>query len=164
MAAAAGQPQAQQVQHQQRVVDGVLSRISQHKGVLGLLVVNPRDGSLWKWLSPQQALDEKKSQLHAEKLWLFVTLTRSIVRTLDTQNDLTFLRVRGKKYEYIIAPERDFVLIVIQDYRIRLDEERVRKLAEREDKRRQAQQGKQRLQEEGADGQSTGGAAAYAES
>eukprot|EP00756_Hemistasia_phaeocysticola_P050308 Hpha_TRINITY_DN2504_c0_g1::TRINITY_DN2504_c0_g1_i1::g.1381::m.1381/K10419/DYNLRB, DNCL2; dynein light chain roadblock-type len=159
-AAAAGGLQQQQ---QQKVVEEVLARISQHKGVLALLVINPRDGGLWKFLSPQHALDEKKAAGHAEKLWHFVSLTRSIVRTLDTQNDLTFLRVRGKKHEFIIAPERDFVLIVVQDYRVRQDEERSRKQAEREDKRRQAQLGKQRAQEEAGDAAPASGVA-YSES
>eukprot|EP01062_Namystynia_karyoxenos_P060747 TRINITY_DN5245_c0_g2_i1.p2 TRINITY_DN5245_c0_g2~~TRINITY_DN5245_c0_g2_i1.p2 ORF type:complete len:153 (+),score=51.64 TRINITY_DN5245_c0_g2_i1:124-582(+) len=140
---------AQAHQQRQKVVESTLTRISQHKGVQGLLVLNPKDGALYKWLSPTNALDEKKALLHADKLWQFVSLTSGIVRTLDTQNDLTFLRVRGRKYEYIIAPERDYTLVVIQDYRVRQDEERMRKQAERDDRRRQAQQG--RRQDDAAD-------------
>jgi len=40
---------------------------------------------------------------------------RSTVRSLDPQNDLTFLRVRSKKYEILIAPEKEFMLIVVQN-------------------------------------------------
>ena len=41
--------------------------------------------------------------------------TPAKVRDLDPTNDLTFLRVRSKKHEIIVAPERDYLLIVIQN-------------------------------------------------
>ena len=37
------------------------------------------------------------------------------MRTLDPQNDLTFLRVRSKKHEIMVAPDKDYMLIVIQN-------------------------------------------------
>merc|ERR1712118_335714 len=40
---------------------------------------------------------------------------RSVVRDLDPQNDLTFLRIRSRKHEIMVAPDRDYILIVIQD-------------------------------------------------
>lgn len=40
---------------------------------------------------------------------------RSVVRDLDPGNDLTFLRVRSKKHEIMVAPDKDFILIVIQN-------------------------------------------------
>lgn len=40
---------------------------------------------------------------------------RSVVRDLDPQNDLTFLRIRSRKQEIIVAPDNEFLLIVIQD-------------------------------------------------
>ena len=36
------------------------------------------------------------------------------MRDLDPQNDLTFLRVSCKKYEMMIAPDKNYFLIVIQ--------------------------------------------------
>jgi dynein light chain roadblock-type len=40
---------------------------------------------------------------------------RSVVRDLDPTNDLTFLRIRSKKHEIMVAPDREFLLIVVQD-------------------------------------------------
>lgn len=40
---------------------------------------------------------------------------RSVVRDLDPGNDLTFLRIRSKKHEIMVAPDKDFILIVIQN-------------------------------------------------
>ena len=31
------------------------------------------------------------------------------------QNDLTFLRIRSKKHEIMVAPDKEYVLIVIQN-------------------------------------------------
>jgi len=33
----------------------------------------------------------------------------------DVQNDLTFLRLRSKKHEIMVAPDKDYLLIIIQD-------------------------------------------------
>lgn len=40
---------------------------------------------------------------------------RSVVRDLDPSNDLTFLRIRSKKHEILIAPDKEFILIVVQN-------------------------------------------------
>ena len=41
--------------------------------------------------------------------------TSSTVNELDSQNDLVFLRVRIKKYEIMVAPDHEYMLIVIQN-------------------------------------------------
>ena len=41
--------------------------------------------------------------------------SRDLVRDLDPSNDLTFLRVSCKKYEMMIAPDKNYFLIVIQE-------------------------------------------------
>ena len=37
------------------------------------------------------------------------------VRTLDDTDELAFLRIRSKKHEIMIAPDKDYVLVVIQN-------------------------------------------------
>jgi dynein light chain roadblock-type len=39
---------------------------------------------------------------------------RNLVRDLDPSNDLTFLRIPCRKYEMMVAPDKDYFLIVIQ--------------------------------------------------
>ena len=41
--------------------------------------------------------------------------SRDLVRDLDPSNDLTFLRVSCKKFEMMIAPDKNYFLIVIQE-------------------------------------------------
>ena len=38
-----------------------------------------------------------------------------MIRILDESDELAFLRVRSKKHEIMIAPDKDFILIVIQN-------------------------------------------------
>jgi dynein light chain roadblock-type len=37
-----------------------------------------------------------------------------VVRTLDDGDELAFLRVRSKKHEIMIAPDKDYILVVVQ--------------------------------------------------
>ena len=39
----------------------------------------------------------------------------AIVRDLDPSNELTYLRLRSRKHEVLIAPEKEFILIVVQN-------------------------------------------------
>lgn len=38
-----------------------------------------------------------------------------VVRTLDDSDDLAFLRIRSKKHEIMVAPDKDYILVVIQN-------------------------------------------------
>ncbi len=38
-----------------------------------------------------------------------------VLALLLLQNDLTFLRVRSNKHEIMVAPDKDYLLIVIQN-------------------------------------------------
>ena len=40
---------------------------------------------------------------------------KSIVRDLDPSNELTYLRIKSRKHEVLVAPEDDFILIVVQN-------------------------------------------------
>jgi dynein light chain roadblock-type len=37
-----------------------------------------------------------------------------VVRTLDESDELAFLRIRSKKHEIMIAPDKDYILVVVQ--------------------------------------------------
>jgi dynein light chain roadblock-type len=51
---------------------------------------------------------------YAKNLAELAQQARYLVRDLDPSNDLTFLRVKCKKYEMMVAPDKDFFLIVVQ--------------------------------------------------
>jgi len=39
----------------------------------------------------------------------------AVVRTLDESDELSFFRIRSKKHEIMIAPDKEYLLVVIQD-------------------------------------------------
>ena len=80
-----------------------------HRGVEGILIVNSEGQILKSTLTPEQSAE------HAALLSQLASKARSIVRTLDSSNDLSFLRIRSKKNEILVAPDKDFLLIVIQN-------------------------------------------------
>lgn len=63
----------------------------------------------------KSTLDNTTSVQYAALMGQLSDKARSVVRDLDPSNDLTFLRIRSKKHEIMVAPEKDFILIVIQN-------------------------------------------------
>ncbi|CBZ52747.1 hypothetical protein NCLIV_025350 [Neospora caninum Liverpool] len=90
-------------------VEETLNRIKTHKGVCGIVIVNS-DG-----VPIRSTLDSQTTAQYSALISQLAAKARSVVRDLDPQNDLTFLRVRSKKHEILVAPDKDYVLIVIQD-------------------------------------------------
>lgn len=45
---------------------------------------------------------------------MLVSSARSAIRDIDSTNDLTFLRIATKKFEYLVAPEEEFTIVVVQ--------------------------------------------------
>jgi dynein light chain roadblock-type len=81
-------------------VEETLKRINSHKGVQGIVIANSEGTPI------RTTLDANYSDKMAGAILNLALKARSTVRSLDPQNDLTFLRVRSKKYEILIAPEK----------------------------------------------------------
>uniref|UniRef100_A0A674NVW2 Dynein light chain roadblock n=1 Tax=Takifugu rubripes TaxID=31033 RepID=A0A674NVW2_TAKRU len=90
-------------------VEETLKRIESHKGVIGTLVVNAEG------IPIRTTLDNSTAVQYAGLLTQLTQKARGTIRDIDPQNDLTFLRIRSKKHEILVAPENDFLLIVIQN-------------------------------------------------
>lgn len=60
-------------------------------------------------------LDNSTTVQYAALLQQLVMKARSTVRDIDPQNDLTFLRIRSKKHEIMVAPDKDYLLVVVQN-------------------------------------------------
>ncbi|KAI4875078.1 hypothetical protein NFI96_033375 [Prochilodus magdalenae] len=95
--------------HFQAEVEETLKRIQNQKGVQGIIIVNAEG------IPIKTTLDNSSTVQYAGLIHQLVMKARSTVRDLDPQNDLTFLRVRSKKNEIMIAPDKDYFLIVIQN-------------------------------------------------
>ncbi|XP_050773448.1 dynein light chain roadblock-type 1 isoform X1 [Gopherus flavomarginatus] len=93
----------------QAEVEETLKRIQSQKGVQGIIVVNSEG------IPIKSTVDNSTTVQYAGLMHSFIMKARSTVRDIDPQNDLTFLRIRSKKNEIMIAPDKDYFLIVIQN-------------------------------------------------
>ncbi|XP_069133508.1 dynein light chain roadblock-type 2-like [Argopecten irradians] len=90
-------------------IEETFKRISAHKGVQGIIIVN-QEG-----IPIRTTLDNTATVQYAGLFHQLTQKARSTVRDIDPQNDLTFLRIRSKKHEIMVAPDLEYVLIVIQN-------------------------------------------------
>lgn len=90
-------------------VEETINRIKTHKGVVGIVVVNLQNVPI------RSTLDLGTTLAYSNIISQLTVKARSIVRDLDPTDDLGFLRIRSKRYEIMVAPDKEYVLIVIQD-------------------------------------------------
>ncbi len=92
-------------------IEDTFTRISNRNNVAGIIVVNS-DG-----MPIRSTIDDTNVQnQYAHLITALAAKARHCVRDLDPTNDLTFLRIRSKKNEIMVAPDKDFILIVIQTF------------------------------------------------
>lgn len=92
-------------------VEATIARIKKHRGVQSVIISN-KDGVP---IRPAKGVDENVSRQLAAILGDLTSKARSVVRELDPQDDLTFLRIRTSKQEFMIAPDKEYTLIVTQN-------------------------------------------------
>ncbi|KAL8183456.1 UNVERIFIED_CONTAM: Dynein light chain roadblock-type 2 [Gekko kuhli] len=90
-------------------VEETLKRIQAHKGVIGIIIVNAEG------IPIRTTLDNSTTVQYAGLLHQLTMKAKSTVRDVDPQNDLTFLRIRSKKHEIMVAPDKEYLFIVIQN-------------------------------------------------
>ncbi|XP_048209537.1 dynein light chain roadblock-type 1-like [Perognathus longimembris pacificus] len=90
-------------------VEETLKRLQSQKGVQGIIVVNTEG------IPMKSTMDNPTTTQYASLMHNFILKARSTVREIDPQNDLTFLRIRSKKNEIMVAPDKDYFMIVIQN-------------------------------------------------
>ncbi|KAF7721911.1 hypothetical protein EC973_003950 [Apophysomyces ossiformis] len=90
-------------------IDETLKRLTNRKGVKGVVILNG-DGQ-----AIRSTLDAELTRQYGKFISALVQQARTSIVALDNQNDLTFMRVRTKKHEIMIAPDHEYLLIVIQN-------------------------------------------------
>ena len=95
-------------------VEERIGRIKQRPGVRGLLIVDDKGKFLRSTMSSGGGDTAPKQ--YAMKVSDLAQKARSVVRDIDPMNELTFFRVRSKKQEILVAPDKNLFLIVIQDH------------------------------------------------
>eukprot|EP00090_Calanus_glacialis_P017402 TRINITY_DN27119_c0_g1_i1.p1 TRINITY_DN27119_c0_g1~~TRINITY_DN27119_c0_g1_i1.p1 ORF type:complete len:104 (+),score=25.18 TRINITY_DN27119_c0_g1_i1:102-413(+) len=89
-------------------LEETLRRLQHHKGVTGVIVINS-SGIVTKTTMDNTATAKMTSMVRS-----ITSQAKSVVRDLDPINDLAFLRMRSNKTEILIAPDEDYILVVLQ--------------------------------------------------
>jgi dynein light chain roadblock-type len=63
----------------------------------------------------QSSLSEEQSKTHAALISHLSVKASSLVQALDPEDELTFLRIRSQKKEIMVSPDKDYLMIVIQN-------------------------------------------------
>merc|ERR1712189_7888 len=92
----------------------ILDRIQNHKGVSGIIIVNAEGVPI------RSSMDNGTTQQYISMSKSLTKMARGLVRDIDPVNDLSFLRIKTKRSEIMIAPEpqskeKESYLIVVQN-------------------------------------------------
>lgn len=90
-------------------VEETIKRIQSHKGVKGVIIMTS-DG-----IPIQSNMSNEETENYCALVSQLALKASTMVRTLDDTDELGFLRIRSKKYEIMIAPDKDYCLIVVQN-------------------------------------------------
>ena len=107
-------------------IEATISRIASYKGVDRILIIKSLEtedsiNSIIMRSMVNENKPELKSEIEKSKEDIYAKVipqlgreARSLIRQLDSKNDLTFLRVRTTEHEILIAPDKEFYLCVLQ--------------------------------------------------
>ncbi|CAM2706375.1 unnamed protein product [Rotaria socialis] len=117
----------------QAEVDDTLKRIQEHKGVQGYLIINSDEAEknhtvcsaysskdhIYSFNQSQgipirSSLDASVTQQYAALIKSLSDKARSTIREMDPSNELLFFRMRTKKHEILVAPDKEYTMIVLQ--------------------------------------------------
>ncbi|KAI6184458.1 Dynein light chain roadblock [Aphelenchoides bicaudatus] len=88
-------------------VEEIVKRLQSQKGVTGVIIMDNFGRTV------RSTFDEETSAQHADLLHQLSEKSKNVVKELDQTNDLTFLRLRTKTNEIMIAPDKDYLVAVV---------------------------------------------------
>jgi len=95
-------------------VEETLERIKEKEGVEGYVICNRHGDVLRRY--PNEPKDFQDAAVYAESMRILAWKARSVVRDLDPENELQYLRIRAKTHEVIVAFDLEFLVVVIQKW------------------------------------------------
>ncbi|XP_041454811.1 dynein light chain roadblock-type 2-like [Lytechinus pictus] len=89
-------------------VEDIVKRLMQHPGVTGVVIAS------CEGIPIRTTFNNEKATHYAARYVDLINKARRCVQDTDPTNDLSFVRVRTKAHEIMVAPDKDFILIVTQ--------------------------------------------------
>uniref|UniRef100_A0A0K0EYT8 Dynein light chain roadblock n=1 Tax=Strongyloides venezuelensis TaxID=75913 RepID=A0A0K0EYT8_STRVS len=90
-------------------VEEMFKKLIAQSGVTGVTVMDTQGRAI------KSTLDEATSTKHSNLLQQLCEKTRIIVKEMNPNNDLNFMRVYTNNEEFLIAPQKEYTMIVIRD-------------------------------------------------
>ncbi|KAA6392322.1 MAG: putative roadblock-type dynein light chain [Streblomastix strix] len=90
-------------------VEDTVKRICNHKGVTGCMIFNNQG------IIIRTSIEQKLTIHYAALVTQLCHSTKSTIKKLDDTDDLAFIRLRTNKNEILIAPDKDYILVVLQN-------------------------------------------------
>ncbi|KAJ5069190.1 dynein light chain roadblock [Anaeramoeba ignava] len=90
-------------------VEETIKRISSQKGFIGLLILNHSGAVI------RTTFEEEQAQIYGTFINRFLFHTKESLTELKTDEELTFLRLRTRKQDFLIVPEFQYTMVVVQD-------------------------------------------------
>lgn len=89
-------------------IEEVFNRINTHKGVEGIIISDVNGVPIKSTFA-----EEQTTYFYTTNASFFIRRCSNLIKTLLDES-LTFIRIRTKINEIMIAPDKEFVLIVVQ--------------------------------------------------
>ena len=90
-------------------IEETLNRINTHMGVLGVIIVNKKGVAIKSTMRQDDTIN------NGALIGNFIDKATSTVKSLHPEEDITFIKIRSAMYEIMIAPDKEFTMIVLQD-------------------------------------------------
>ena len=90
-------------------VEETMNRINTHMGVIGVIIVNNKGLAIRSTMSSAQTIE------NGQVISGFLNGAQAKIQQIHEEELITFIRIRSLKHEIMIAPDKEFALIVIQN-------------------------------------------------
>ena len=91
------------------VIEEIFNKVNTHKGVEGIILADNEGVPIKSTFN-----DEQVTYFYTTSASMFIQKCKNVVKDL-IEEDLNFIRIRTKLNEIMIAPEDEFILIVVQN-------------------------------------------------
>ena len=91
------------------IIEETFNKVNTHKGIEGIILSDAEGVPIKSTFN-----EEEKTYYYTTSASMFVKKCRNVVKEL-IEEELTFIRIRTKLNEIMIAPEDNFILIVVQN-------------------------------------------------
>lgn len=91
------------------LIEEIFNKVNTHKGVEGIILSDSEGVPIKTTFT-----DEQMTYFYTTSASMFIKKCKNVVKDL-IEEELTFIRIRTKLNEIMIAPEGDFILIAVQN-------------------------------------------------